>query len=247
MHRFFIPQEGFSSSRVLIQGDQAHQITRVLRMAVGDQVIVLDNRGYEYLTQIEEISGNQIKGSIIEINQNTTEPFVDVTLFVSPLKRENFELILQKCTEIGVKRFCPTICDHTVLIPANWETRVDRWSRIIIEAAEQSHRGIIPVLLPPMTFRDAVSASLRNHYVFIASEKEQTNYLVDFLGSIISTNPPKIAIFIGPEGGFSKEEFLLADSCHMIPITLGKRILRAETAAIAASTLILNAVGKELR
>lgn len=116
-----------------------------------------------------------------------------------------------------------------------------------MEAAEQSHRGIIPHLHQPVKFYDAVKANFPSSYVILASEKEQSNLLVDYLTSLPVSKPLPIAIFIGPEGGFTDEELQLANSNKITSISLGKRILRAETAAIAAAALILCAVKKELR
>ncbi|MCL4877607.1 MAG: 16S rRNA (uracil(1498)-N(3))-methyltransferase [Anaerolineae bacterium] len=232
MHRFFVSPDAIQGNTVTLPEPAAHQIRNVLRMRAGAHIVVLDNRGWEYTTEIIEIERKYVTGQIIEKQAAQGEPRVHLTLYQAILKRHNFELVLQKCTEIGVTCFVPMITERTVVSDVK-ESKRERWERIVTEAAEQSRRGKIPELRDPLEFEHAVSELSQYEIALIPYENEQDTGLRD----ILRPNILSAAVLIGPEGGFSEQEIALAH--HASPITLGARILRAETAAIVASTLIL--------
>ena len=154
---------------------------------------------------------------------------------VALTQREKFEWILQKCCEVGVDQITPILCERSIQISASdFLKKKDRWQRILKEASEQSRRGIIPILNSPKpiqaTFLDPAPMKI------IAWENEQNNRLVDVLSNQKFTD---ITLMIGPEGGFSEQEVEAAQVCGWIPFSLGKRILRMETAAIVACGIIL--------
>lgn len=241
MHRFFVSSEKFIETSVVLTGDQAHQILRVLRLQVGDTFVVLDNAGWEFVVQITAVSNKQLIADILHKQPAQGEPDVAITLHMGMMKRDKFEWVLQKCTEIGVTRFVPVITRRSLVQDAKMkDNKFERWQKIIIEAAEQSGRGKIPQLSPPMKLADAF-AQLDADVALIPWEEAEN---VDVRAVLAGKRPSSIAIFIGPEGGFSAEEIELAQQHSIQPNTLGKRILRAETAAIVASSVILYECGQ---
>ncbi len=241
MHRFFVSPEKFTETSVVLTGDQAHQITRVLRLQVGDQFVVLDNAGWEYVVQITAVSHKQLIADIMQKQAAQGEPDVEITLYMGLMKRDKFEWVLQKCTEIGVTRFVPIVTQRSLVQDTKMkDNKFERWQKIITEAAEQSRRGKIPELCPPMKLADAF-VQMDAELALIPWEEAGEG---DMRAVLVGKRPSSIALFIGPEGGFAAEEIELAQQHNIQPITLGKRILRAETAAIVASSVILYECGQ---
>lgn len=244
MHRFFVSPEKFTETSVVLTGDQAHQILRVLRLQVGDQLMVLDNAGWEYVVQITAVSSKQLIADIIKKQAAQGEPDVEITLYMGLMKRDKFEWVLQKCTEIGVSRFVPVSTQRSLVQDTKMkDNKFERWQKIITEAAEQSRRGKIPELCPPLKLADAF-AQLDADLALIPWEEAEG---VDVRAVLAGKRPfsiaqSRIALFIGPEGGFAAQEIELAQQYNIQPITLGKRILRAETAAMVATALIVHEV-----
>lgn len=240
MHRFFMLQENFQGKQVILTGHQAHQIRNVLRMGTGDLIIVLDNTGSEYTVLLTEIARQQIVGEVIDKQHAQGEPYTQITLYQSLLAREKFEWVLQKCTEVGVTRFVPMVTERSLVQRKDTITarRLCRWQRIITEAAEQSGRGLIPQLEGPVNFDIAVSGLGDFDRCLIGSAQPDSLSLKKVLQAG-KTEPVAIAVFIGPEGGFTDNEMQLARAKGVTPISLGPRILRTETAAVVTSALIL--------
>ncbi len=238
MHRFFISPASLHHDQVFFEDTTAHQIRNVLRMKSGARLIVLDNTGWEYEVELTEIEKTSVRGFIHEKRAAGGEPNTAITLYQCLLKKDNFEWVLQKCTEIGVSRFVPVISQRTVItqVKAN---KLDRWERIITEAAEQSRRGRIPELAEPLDFTAALD-DLRANCALIPWEETTDTTLRAALAA--QTTLSSVALFIGPEGGFDPTEIAQAEEAGVQPITLGSRILRAETAAVVASALTLHEV-----
>jgi 16S rRNA (uracil1498-N3)-methyltransferase len=243
MHRFFIPPESIQGDVVQFPRQVAQQMRSVLRLAVGEHVIVLLNDGWEHEVQIRAIGQQETSGWVLERRRNQREPGITVSLYQCLLKKDNFEWVLQKCTEIGVSRFVPVISQRTVvkISDESAQTRLDRWQRILTEAAEQSGRGIAPVLSGVMSVGDALMDSAAHEARLIAWEEEGATTL---RAAMEGRYPASIALFVGPEGGFTVEEVGLAWDYGVLPITLGKRTLRAETAAVVLATLALHSFGE---
>jgi 16S rRNA (uracil1498-N3)-methyltransferase len=237
MHRFFVPPQWIDGSTVRLDERVTHQIRNVLRMRPGAHIVVLDNQGWEYEVELAEIEKNQAGGQVIEKRPATGEPSVQVTLYQCLLKKDNFEWVLQKGTEIGVSRFVPVISQRTVIADSGRvsSAKRSRWERIITEAAEQSHRGRLPVLEKPVSFEQTLADAAPSDLALIPWEKEASQTL----RAVLRDTAARVALFIGPEGGFADDEIALAGQHGVIPVTLGPRILRAETAAIAAALLVL--------
>jgi 16S rRNA (uracil1498-N3)-methyltransferase len=238
MHRFFVNEKYISSGQLIIADSRVHQIRDVLRMKTGDEIIVLDNTGFEYQVRLSNISPKEVIGEIIQKKENETEPHTKITLYQSLLAREKFEFVLQKCTEIGVSCFVPVITERSIIRKAEKITKQKtvRFESIILEAAEQSARGKIPLFRSPIDLSEAIS-ELDSYDVCFAGSTRECLSLRNILPDC-KTSPKNIALFIGPEGGFSERELEILSRVVKF-FSLGKRILRTETAAVVASAVIL--------
>lgn len=246
MHRFFIPPEWIDQERVVITGRLVHQLRNVLRLRDGDRIFVLDNTGWEYEVALKRVARGYVEG-VVQGKRAVIEPSTKVTLYQALLKGDRFEFILQKCTELGVSGFVPVLCERCVVGHLK-DKRVERWRRIIVEAAEQSRQGKLPTLEPALLFEQACQSAIG--FSLLAWEGEKASGLRAALRSeiyrqrIISAKKPlSVNLFIGPEGGFSYSEVEFAQGCGIVPITLGSRVLRAETAGLVAATAILYECG----
>jgi len=241
MNRFFVSRSDIRGEQVVLGGRQAHQIRNVLRIKPGERIVVLDNTGCEYEVVLTGITKNEVLGQIDFRRAALGEPGVQITLYQSLLSREKFELVLQKCTEVGVSRFAPIIAQRSIVRHVDTVTpkKLDRWKSIVTEAAEQSHRGRIPELAPPVQFEKVVSELNTFDCCLIASPHEQKTTLQKALRLGNKAKPQTVALLIGPEGGFAEQEVSLAIEAGAVPVSLGPRILRTETAAIVTAALIL--------
>jgi len=218
---------------VKLSKEIAHQVYHVLRMRKGDRITLLDNSGWEYEAEIISLNEARILGKKL----SEREPKVELRLFSSLLKGEKFEFVLQKGTELGVKEFIPVISSRCQAKEPG-EEKLARWRKIVKEAAEQSGRGKLPIILPPAKFEEA--CFLAEGIPLITWEGEKGKGLKD----VLPTSAKKVSLFVGPEGGYSAEEIETAVKTGLKPISLGGRILRAETAAIAALAAIMFHLGE---
>jgi 16S rRNA (uracil1498-N3)-methyltransferase len=241
MHRFFIDKKYIGDAQVSFPDDITHQIQHVLRLREGDQVLVLDNTGRQYSVLINQSTTKNLKGEILSSNMSESESPIQLHLFISLTQREKFEWILQKCTEIGVTAFHPFISSRSLVkISSVNSDKLNRWRKIIKEAAEQSERGIIPELYEVERFESLITqVSPEFEPKYLAWEEAQVNNLLQ--PRLESSKFSKMALFIGPEGGFANDEVMMAQDQGFLIISLGRRILRVETAAIVACTLVLHA------
>jgi|SRR3989344_1171475 len=224
LHRFI---GGFDFTNKFIKiSDQEllNQLRNVLRLKIGETIILNNGADNDALAIIRDSNKEFIEIEILEINKNQNEPQKEARLFCSILKKENFELVVQKATEVGVKQITPIICKRTIKL----NLREDRLEKIIKEAAEQSSRGIIPILKATINFENAVK-DLNNNGILFDKSGERFNPLN--LTSKIQN------IFIGPEGGWDTSELELARSLKFKIVSLSSLTFRAETAAIVASYL----------
>ncbi|MCB8922900.1 MAG: 16S rRNA (uracil(1498)-N(3))-methyltransferase [Ardenticatenaceae bacterium] len=233
MHRFFVNPQFISETAVTFPPEQAHQIRSVLRMAPGAGVVVLDNAGWEYDVTLTAVTKQQVMGEITARRTAVAEPATHLTLYQAMLKRDNFEWVLQKGTEIGVSRFVPVVTARSVVTTVK-PNKLERWQRIITEAAEQSRRGRIPELAAPLPLAEAIAACTTEAKLMPWEEAGDVT-----IAQALAGRPRSVALFIGPEGGFDVTEVVGG----VTAVTLGPRILRAETAAIVAAALTLHTLG----
>lgn len=233
MHRFFIPSPDVNQGVIEITDNRIlFQANKVLRMKPGKRFDVFDALGKEFEVEILKIDKRKIIGNIIEKIKNNTESEIEVHLYQAiPKKTTLFELVIQKATEIGASHIYPLITDRT---EKHRISKFERMLTIAIEATEQSRRTKVPTIHHPVNF-DEVVAKVKNAYV--AYEYEDKKLLSDYLPKIKKSK--KAHIFIGPEGGFDQKEIDFAIKKGVNLFTLGPRILRTETASIAAMSIVL--------
>ena len=235
MHRFFVPHHQISGSEVTIEGADADQIKNVLRLKPGEEIEVLDGAGKVYAANIKEVRKDRITCSIASSMSVKNEPKVKIAIIQSIPRESKMDFIIQKCTELGVDKIIPCVSERTIikLDDDRKDKRLVRWQRIAKEAAEQSSRGMIPTIEEVKRFKDALKESENYDLSIIPWELEEEVSIKDLLKK--NKNAKSILIAIGPEGGFSKEEVELAKKSGFKPASLGKRILRTETAPVAGS------------
>lgn len=252
-HRFFIPASWIQQDQVSIQGSVVHQIRDVLRMTSGDVIIVLDDSGWEYQVRLTGVGYDSVTGSIETKVLSRTEPRTKIALYQSVLKGDKFEWVLQKGTELGIVEFNPMVSERCVVgsVDDVSKAKLERWQRIVLESAEQSERARLPRVQPPVLFAQACERARRSDLALLFWEEETKRTLHSMLATPTDTaisahgktetlrRPFSISVFIGPEGGFAGREADLARRYGIAPVTLGPRILRADTAALAAVTAIL--------
>lgn len=246
MHRFFVPGSALAQQPVILTGDVAHQMRRVLRLAPGARVTLLDGEGWAYEAEVVAVTGKDVRLIVAARTEAAGEPRVSVTLHQAVLKGERFEWALQKGTEIGVSAFAPLVTERTIIddLQAVEGKRV-RWQRIIREAAEQCGRGRAPLLLPGQLLRSAVKGPPQGEVLrLIPWEGERALTLSEALRGCNFSTDTRIELFIGPEGGFTEAEIDWAQRHGVKPVTLGPRVLRAETAGLVATAALLYHAGE---
>lgn len=225
MHKIFLNTDCIFDDTIEILGDEFKHI-KALRLRANDEIIVCDGQMNDYFCLVKNIYKDKAMLSIKKISKSNTELTKNIFLFQALTKADKFEFVIQKSVELGVNKIIPIICDYCDVKNNPGENKLARWHKISKSAAEQSGRGIIPKILEPMDFKSAVSFSNNIDLNFIAHEKSNCsikNY---------SFNSDSIGIFVGPEGGFSENEIEFAASSNIKAVSLGKRILRTETAAL---------------
>ncbi|MEE8471393.1 MAG: RsmE family RNA methyltransferase [Dehalococcoidia bacterium] len=242
MHRFFLPEDWMIQDRVTITGSLVHRLRNVLRLEAGEHITVLDNSGWEYEVELKALREDRAEGTVISKTFSNGEPAVRITLYQALLKSSNFEFVLQKCTEIGVSGFVPIACERCVAVKPD-ARRLTRWQKVILEAAQQSKRGKLPVLHHVTQFKEA--CELASGVSLMPWEGEESRGLKDVLRSFpASDDISTIGIFVGPEGGFSPQEIDFARQRGITPVTMGSRIMRAETAGLVAAAIALYEFGE---
>lgn len=230
MQRYFVPKEQFYTDHAVITGPDVHHIRTVMRMNLGDRVGVLDNHGNGYLSEIEGISSSTVTVRFIQPLSLTTEanPFIIAQALI---KRDRFEWMLEKSTELGVHAIIPTVFDHSIikLDDERQDKKLIRYQAIVKEASEQSRRLTIPTIMPVTSIRqlpfDDVDATV------VCYEKEEGSNRLSTLAPLL--NPAmKIMVLIGPEGGFSENEIAFLKTKNALFCSLGQRIVRSETASL---------------
>ena len=237
LQRFFVPLASFQGVDVVFPERTAHQILRVFRLGQGSRVIVLDGTGMEHVVVISA-TRPVLRGTIASSHLNEAEPQIRLHLYQALLKGKKMELVLQKCTEIGVASFTPVVCDRSIVDRVSHE-KSDRLIDIVREAAEQCGRGRIPVIEEPAAFKDVLLHGHGTKLILAAPSDRGSIALSPIAIDEHDGKACNIGLFVGPEGGFTSSELDLAATAHVRPITLGRRTLRAETAAIVGSAMVL--------
>ena len=239
MHRFFVPPEWLRGESVSLEGPVAHQLARVLRAQPGQRIVLLDNSGLEYEVELTRVAARTAEGRVLARRPGVPEPEVSVHLYQGALKGEKLDWVLQKGTELGVRSFTITHCARSVTREARL-ARLERWRRIVTEAAEQCGRSRLPGLRSPLPLGQALAEA--PGVKLLLWEAERATGLADALAR--HGGAAAFSLFTGPEGGFEEGEVEEARRSDAEVVTLGRRTLRAETASIVATTLVLHHAGE---
>jgi 16S rRNA (uracil1498-N3)-methyltransferase len=243
-YRFFVPPTSFQGDLVLIDDqDLARQIGVVLRLAAGDQIVLLDGIGMQAIVTLTEVGKGRVRGEIDQQVAAGGEPRLSLTLFVGLMRAERFEWLLQKGTEIGVAAFVPVLCERSISDGAVGASKLARWQRIIREAAEQCRRGRVPLLESPISFDQACVRAAANGPALLLWEGQGVPAIGAALRGLPAGVPQTLSLLSGPEGGLTDAEYRQARTHAVLPVTLGPRTLRAETAPFAAATIALYEFG----
>lgn len=247
MSRFFVDKSAIKDNRIFITDkDDVKHISKVLRLRSGDVIEVSDSEEYEYEAAVVSISDGEVECLIRDKQRFSREPGVKVTLYQGIPKKGKMEVIIQKCVELGVIRIVPVFTGRTVAVDkGGFEKKIERWQKISDEAVKQCRRGVIPQIADPIKFPGLID-EIKTGYdlVVFLYENEggitMKNVLREFGDSEAGrkTNP-EIAVIIGPEGGFSTEEASEIKVAGAKSASLGKTVLRTETAGVAAMAMIM--------
>ncbi len=242
MPKFFTDRENIKDTELIINEDDAKHIKKVLRLGVGDTITVCDGRGIDYDARILRIEEKQIVCSICGKTQCDTEPKLQITLYQGLPKASKMDYIIQKNTELGIVRIVPVAMARSVVKLENKQAeqkKTDRWQKIALEAAKQSGRGVIPEVKMPMIFDEVIEAVKGEDLVFAPYECEETTRLRDVFEGV--PDAKNISFIIGPEGGFDIGEIQKLKTAGIKTVTLGRRILRTETAAECVISMLMYA------
>ncbi len=238
MPRFFVTKDCIDNGTITIVGDDAHHISRSLRMAVGEQITVCDMQKNEYQCTLEAFLPDRVIARIESHSSSDTEPPFTAHLYQALPKGDKLDNIIQKSVECGIASITTFNSERCIAKEkGDEEKKLQRRSRIALEAAKQSGRGIIPEIFPTVSFKEAVNSALESDIALFCYEGDGTESLRSVLNrkrtelSLRGVTMPVISLFIGSEGGFSISEAEYAENSGMIPVGLGKRILRTETAS----------------
>lgn len=228
MHRFFIQKNLEGRETLMLPDDIRRQVKTVLRLKAGERVILFDGSGSDFIYEIETASSGVLR--FLEKVTNRREPKIKILLYQSLLKKDNFEWMLQKCTEIGVAEFHPILSARSV----KKDFKRERAEKMVREAAEQAGRAIVPKIEKIAPFRIALEQARNSGRAAVFADTEAQEYISGIL------KYQSMALFVGPEGGWTHEEATYAKNFGLRTVSLGKLTLRAETAALVGAAFLLS-------
>lgn len=239
MYHFFVEEEQVNGENAYISGSDVNHIVNVLRMKIGEELLISVKGDWDYLCKIEEIENDRVNLKLLESMEQRELP-IKLTLLQGIPKSDKLEMIIQKATELGVSNIIPVKTNRVVvkIEEKKQASKVARWNAIAQSAAKQSKRSIIPKVLNPQTLDNALEIVKDYGVKLLPYENaDGIKKTKDILNSLDSKN--NIAVFIGPEGGFEEAEVKKSTDSGFEVITLGKRILRTETAGLALLSNIM--------
>jgi len=243
MSSFYVRPEDVSADGVVLRNEEAHHAIQVRRCRVGEEVEVIDGVGMLYRVRIMDVQRDVVVCRITAQAPEHGEPRARVTLVPSLIKGDRFDLLVEKATEIGVSEIVPMVAERTIGASRSGH-RVERWARIAHAATKQSGRCRVPAIRAPRRFEDVLeetrmTCDLRT----IACVEERSHTVRDLARAAVGVS--SVAILIGPEGGFTEQEIQLARDAGVLPVSLGGRRLRAETAGMVAVALMVYELEEE--
>ena len=239
MPRFFVteaPKDGV----LTLSGENAHHAGRVLRLRAGEAVTLCNGLGVDHDCVIEQVARDEVYCRVVHTHPAQTEPKQQITLFMALPKGDKMEWIVQKAVELGVADIVPYLSKNCVSRPEQTDKKVARWQKIATEAAGQCGRGRLPRVAPVAPFATAIEQAAQAQTALFFYENEKQTGLQDALAGGVGDT---VSLLIGPEGGFAPEEAEAAQQAGLTSVSLGTRILRCETAPVAALAAVLYAGG----
>lgn len=235
MNRFYHPSPLELKQKIHLSNKVAHHATHVLRLRTDDKIILFHNDLYDYSAVITDINKKTVKVYIDSRFENQKNPTIHLRLFQSLSSSEKMDWIIQKSVELGVGSIIPMYSKRSniKLQGSRAEKKLSHWQQVVISACEQSGRSSLPKISLPKKIEECLNQENANHLKLILSPKEKNN-----LQSINNSSVKKIDIMIGPEGGFAEEELNQAIKSNFVPIGLGPRILRTETAPLSILSIL---------
>ena len=213
---------------------EAHHATAVARQKEGDEIRVFDGTGRQYMARIDRIQKKFVRGTLLK-PCSVRRPELELELCFAPNSRTGLEDVLDKCTQLGVAAFRPIVTERSEYdVLKKWDGKNDRWTQIMIAACKQCDTPFVPAILPPLKFSEALLQDIPS---LIAYEAEETHSLA--WGQEKLGRPKRLRVYVGPAGGWTDEEIVIAAQYNVLPVTLGVNILRAETACIAVAAKLL--------
>jgi 16S rRNA (uracil1498-N3)-methyltransferase len=238
MHRFFVRPENISGDNIVLRGTDVSHIRTVLRLSQGDRIQVLDGLGNRYFVELTDVKAKEVHGRVESKEKYQTESPLAIQMGMALLKGNKFDPVLRKAVELGVHIVAPLRTERCVVKVDRTDAtkKVARWQRIAEEAAKQSGRSHLPTISPEIHTVESFCREHQNTEIkLIFWEEEEARRLADVTPQTV---PRSIAFLTGPEGGFTPSEIQAAHQYGFQPITLGPRVLRAETAPIVALSLL---------
>lgn len=246
LHRFFVNEEDIKNDYVKISGKDYKHISKSLRLEKGDKIIACTGDGYDLTVELEDFTSDQVRAKIIKKEKSKSETFHEITIAQAIPKKRNMELVIQKTTEIGVKKIIPLNTKRTIvkLKGKKKKKRISRWQRIAEEAAKQSQRGVIPEVEDLFTIKELKKIKEEYDLILVLWASEKDKYLSELISNLDTNEKKKILLIVGPEGGFNEKEIdFLKNKLKSNSVSLGPRILRTETAPIVGISIILYELG----
>ncbi len=246
MSRFFVAPENVGEKNIVIDNkEDLHHMIKVLRMSEGDELDISDSQKWEYRAKLIYLDTDSAEAEILDKQKFTAEPEAKVTLFQGIPKQGKMETIVQKTVELGVNRIVPVFMARTVVADkGKFGKKIERWQKVAAEAVKQCKRGIIPEVADQIKTADVIKAFGEFDLVLFPYEDEKGTTIKDVLQEIAADSAwqessKRIAVIIGPEGGFSGEEAEAIVAAGGRSVSLGKTTLRTETAGMAALSMIM--------
>jgi 16S rRNA (uracil1498-N3)-methyltransferase len=244
MHKFFVPKQNIIDNIATIDGEDVKHIYKVLRLKPLDKVNVNNCEGKEYLGQITSVDKKEVIINLLDESAINNESPIEIYLFQGMPKAAKMDLIVQKNTELGVKAITPMI-SHRVVVKTELSEfkKLDRWNRIALEACKQSKRSLVPKINAPIEFDNLLEELKKVDLIVVPYENEENYGIKKLVQNIEKKHINKVAIIIGPEGGFEESEIIKLKEIGANIVTLGPRILRTETAGFTCLSLIMYELG----
>jgi len=245
VRRFYIHPDRVETSDIYLSGREARHLRAVLRLSVGDKVILFDGTDKEYDAHIISFKPDRVDLHITGARSSSAEPHLKLTIAQALLKKRKMDVLVRQLTELGIHHWQPFIARRSIPRPTQAKNlaQTGRWKTIALEAVKQCRRGSPPIISSPVTFDDILAASKDDTVKVILWEKA-TEPLINRLPSPPLPDNQRILLMLGPEGGFSEAEIESAKTEGFVTASLGPRILRAETAALTACVLVLHHLGE---